>query len=551
MKLNLPLLLRVRWLSTKNTLFSSSSGSSRYLFILGAVLGFIFAPLAVYKMVTESMHLVSSEAVYFKILDIATVTLFSVQSISACIHTLQSLYLSQDTELLLAAPIPLKRFFKSKCIETIFASSWILLLLLMPLYIALGLSNHSSMIFFLGLLSFLGFGVFIVGCLSMITTICLTKLYPTRNLKEALLLLAIVTVFFLHSYSRSVSFIFPEIKNGTVESIQESINRWQTLVSAKTENLVIYPLKWISANQSYLNLVLFILLGVGISALSYLAASRIFCDFYSPSDTIERWQQKNNKLKHKIWIKSKYASILSFLQKDLHLFLRDLAQPVQLILFIAIGVITVMGFKQTDKLKISFTESGLIWESFLGSIIVLTHLLFTILFSGRFIFPALGLEDESSWLLKASPVSSLRFILLKFSSQSILSSLILIPVFFALAFSTDLPLDTILKLAILSFINIVTVGALAVSSGGILSLQRFEHMGQISSGLGSFIFMFVCLIIIPFNLILSFTVSAYLKYSSGLVEGSLLSLPFFCSYLLANVIISLLFLRSASRSWQK
>ena len=543
--LTLPILLKPRYLSVKNSLTKSRH---RLSFIILIIMGLVGIPYSTFQMIVEFRQVVNSDQTLLSVVELLLVTFFSVQFLSSAIHSLQSLYLSRDTELILASPISKLRIFISKYIENVFASSWILILLIFPICFGI-IHSRISLAGSICLILCLILAILTISALGLTTTVILSRLYPARSLKELFLLCAIALVVVLHQYGQSNAIFLPQFKDGKFEHIQSSIETWQKKISEQSKGIITYPLKQELNIPSFESRSNSIFLFISLLIISLLAAFRIFTDFYSPSDILDKWQTKQRS-RNGYWLRIANSRLISFLQKDLHLFLRDLAQPVQLILFLAIGGITLLSLKQTEQFKMFLTGDTAWWEPFITTIVILCHLLFTVLFCGRFVFPALALEDESDWLLKQSPITPVTFVKLKYFSLLSLTLIILLPTYLALAFATNISVPTIIQGMIFSTIHITTVTACAIGTGGTLPLFRFEHLGQITSGIGSFIFMLSSLLIIPILIGLSFVVAVFTNaVLSKAGYPTITDYIFLLIYSILSYLVIVWFLKQASKRW--
>ena len=540
-------LLTPKILTLKNSLFSSHrSFLQRFILFTGSLLVLGWLPTAIFLSVKDSLQTFAGDTNPTALLELIATTFASILFIAACIHALQIFFLSRENELFLLSPISKQDFFIGRYLENCFAASWIILLLFLPIFYGYASHIHASWIFILeGTVYFLL--LILTECaLAIAVVVILSLIYTARRLKELFIIIALAFIFFLHFYSKSTEFVFPKITNGAVENFEESLRTWHHDISLRTKKLFSLPLIEFEKGDSERSISLFVAL-IALWGVTFGASFRIFSDFYQFSDSLERWQQ-SKKIYARSWFRRPPTLFAGMFQKDLHLFLRDIAQPVQLILFVIIAGITMLSFRQTSLFKNVLGGDELVFNDIIFAVGIMSHLLLTVLFAGRFVFPALALEEESRWLIKSSPISSLFFVSKKFQSQVILSLTILVPLYCVLGFLSDLPTNRLITGAFLASISICGITAIAVGSGGLFARFLANNLGSGVSTLGSFVFMTVSLLVMPLCLVFSISIASFysLVFSNSLSFDGLV-----CCIVYATIVrlIGGVFLRRASLLW--
>jgi hypothetical protein len=539
-------LLKPKILTVKNSIFKNGSLAQQCLIILGTILVLAWLPTAIFFSVRDSLNTFSNGSNPVGFLELIVTTFVSILAIAACIHALQIFFVSRENELFLLAPLSKAEFFLGRYIENCFAASWILFLLFMPMLYGYASHIKADWNFYILATFYFIFLVLIESALSIATVILLAKIYPARRLKELFIIIALVFIIFLHFYSKSTEFVFPKIHNGNVEQFEETLKNWHQQISQRSKKLFSLPLLELEKNNASNSISLFCALSA-LFGLSFAASFRVFSDFYEHSGSLERWQQAK-KPKRRFWLQKPRSIFLGFFQKDIHLFLRDLAQPVQLILFIAIAGVTLLSFRQSTLLKGALGGDALIFNDIIFAVGILSHVLLTVLFAGRFIFPALALEEESRWLIQGSPLSGMQFVKAKYQSQTVLTLIVLVPLYIVIGFLSDLTIERIYTGAALSTLSILGIDAIALGSGGLLARIFHNNLANMTSTLGSFVFMTVSLLVIPLCLVFSISVASF--YSLLLTES--LSFNGIVCCVVYGALIRLVggfFLRRAARLW--
>ena len=538
-------LLKPKILSLKNSLFFGRPIWYRFILCLGTALIIVGLPTSVYFSLIESLAQFQGNFKPEGLFEITATTFAGLLFIAACIHALQIFFLASDNELFHVAPIPSRALFLGKFMENAISASWILLLIFVPIFFSIGTVAHAPFHFYGITLAYLLLLTVLLSTLSIGIVIVLSQIYPARRLREAFILLAICGVVALHLYDRSTDFIPLQHDDGSIQDAGKLLTYWHSQIAKRAEGIFSYPLR-IAFTKPLAESIQFLIAFAITSVLSYSASFRVFSDFYQPNNLLERWQQAK-KPKKISWFRRPPATLWGFLQKDLHLFLRDLAQPVQLLAFIGVAGITILSYRQSAQLKNALTGSDFELHDVLFGLGLFSHLLLTVLFAGRFIFPALAMEEECRWLIGAAPVDGKKFVAIKFLSYGILSSAILVPLYVTIGCMTDLPFHQLFIGTVIGLTTTLGVSALAVGSGGFFRL-RGDPLQSAGGTMGSFIFMTGALLVVPMLMVAALSIAVLFSIvttGAVAVNGAL-----YCGiYGLFLWILGGIFLRKASRQW--
>ena len=83
-----------------------------------------------------------------KLLGLALLTFLGILLLSNVITSLSTFFLSQDMELLMAAPVDRVKVYGARLVETVVNSSWMVVLLAVPLFLAYGFTYGAGPGFF-------------------------------------------------------------------------------------------------------------------------------------------------------------------------------------------------------------------------------------------------------------------------------------------------------------------------------------------------------------------------------------------------------------------
>ena len=147
-------LVRPRLLSFKNASFfrGNKQGSLMKLLLFGGIglafWGGIFAVsfrvLLYFKGVEELGNLLA-----FKLLSMILITLLSLLIFSSILTSLSKLFLSKDLNLVHAMPISTYRIFLARWIESTLDSSWMVVIYLLPVFLAYGIVFNAGLLYYL------------------------------------------------------------------------------------------------------------------------------------------------------------------------------------------------------------------------------------------------------------------------------------------------------------------------------------------------------------------------------------------------------------------
>jgi ABC-2 type transport system permease protein len=169
---------------------------------LGGDLLFFARVLAYFQGVPE-LGPVLAERLFAMVL----LSFFSILLFSNIITALSTYYLSADLGLLLASPISAGALHTGRFLETLWDSSWMIVLFGLPIFLAYGVVYHSGAAFYLATVAVLP-PVLVLPCAIGVTiTMVLVRVFPARSTKDVCLLLSVAAVALLYVFLR---FLQPE-----------------------------------------------------------------------------------------------------------------------------------------------------------------------------------------------------------------------------------------------------------------------------------------------------------------------------------------------------
>jgi len=139
-----------------------------------------------------------------KIFQMVWILLFAMLIFSAMVSSVSTLYLSQDNEILLAAPLAPREIYQMRFVTTTISTSWMVLIFSLPVFGAYGQVFHAGPIFW-PLVLFAVPAVALTGsALAMLLTVGIVYLFPARRTKDIVLYLSLCFGLFLYLVFRLI-----------------------------------------------------------------------------------------------------------------------------------------------------------------------------------------------------------------------------------------------------------------------------------------------------------------------------------------------------------
>ena len=212
-------LVRPRALSFKNGSFfrGNKQGGLMKLLLLGgiglafwgAIFAVSFRVLHYFKAVEELGNLLA-----FKLLSMILITLMSLLIFSSILTSLSKLFLSKDLNLVHAMPVATYRIFLARWIESTLDSSWMVVIYLLPVFLAYGIVFDAGLFYYLTVGSAILSLAVIASCLSAMIVVSAVVLIPAnriRNLFVFLGLLLFIILFIAFRLLRPERLVNPEV----------------------------------------------------------------------------------------------------------------------------------------------------------------------------------------------------------------------------------------------------------------------------------------------------------------------------------------------------
>jgi ABC-2 type transport system permease protein len=424
-----------------------------------------------------------------KLLGIAFLTFLMILVLSNVITALSTFFLSEDLELVVAAPVEAESVYGARLIETIVDSSWMVALLAIPLLIAYGVVYAADAGYYVLALATLVPFLVIPAVVGSALTLVLVNIFPARRTRD---LLALVGLFAAAGVVALLRFIRPE----RLMSPEEFRSLVDFVSVLRTPTSPWLPSEWVSDSlMSYLGGYFqwfpFLFLWSTAAMLVVVGAwlhRRHFDEGFTRAQ--EGAERKGSSVQSRI-LERVFAlatpSTRGIVAKEVRVFFRDTTQWSQLILLgvlVAVYVynITVLPLYTGEQVSfllinvVSFLNLGL--AGFVVAAI-----------AARFVFPQMSIEGRMMWLLKSSPLDVGDLFWSKYWIGTVPLLLVALP----LIVITNVVLDASWFILILTSLTMVGVTfaltALALGFGALYPNYETENVAEIPTSFGGLLFM--------------------------------------------------------------
>ncbi len=201
--------------STKNRLFPGGRISTRLvtIFLLGSALGLI-----IFWATVKSVGYFHSQnelgiILSLKIFQMGWITIFAMLIFSSMVTSVSTLYLSEDNEIILSAPIRLSELYLMRYTTTSIYTSWMMVVFSLPIFCAFGYVFKAGLLYY-PLLFLTVIVTAAIGCgIAMLLTILLVYFFPAKRTKDIVFYLSLcfgILLYFVFRLIRPEELVNPE-----------------------------------------------------------------------------------------------------------------------------------------------------------------------------------------------------------------------------------------------------------------------------------------------------------------------------------------------------
>lgn len=417
----------------------------------------------------------------FHMLDLLLLTFFTLLVASSVVSAIPTLFTSREIPYLMGQPVRHRNVFLVKFVENFLYTSWATFVLATPVLLAFSVAFRipwpETLVILLGLLPLVFLAVSVGTLLALLGAFALRKLSPRSMTLVILAVIALLAAFGLRA-------VFPSL--APLEQI-ESFTQFNRYLATLELTTPYAPSSWLvelvraglTRNLADLGFFSALLASSALAAfqLAYLLGRATY--YRSWSRSLEAREARPSRTRRTSEaIRRLFPGVAgSLVLKDLRTFSRDAAELTQT-LFLAV-LLTVYLLIVSSLPKVQPTTS--FWQTIIAYIHVGTLGYFLATFAMRFVFPAISLEGQASWMLWAAPFRQTRIFWTKLLTN--VAFFLLVTEALTLVTSHILKLDPFVRNLSLLVVLLLDVSlvSLSLSMGAIFPNFREANPSRMSS----------------------------------------------------------------------
>jgi ABC-2 type transport system permease protein len=492
-----------------------SGGSGKILLLALLGLGFWSAIFTVAFRVLRYIHSEQEIGTILaaKLLGVTLLAFASLLLLSNLVTALSSFFLARDLDLLAAAPVDWLRLYLAKLGETLLHSSWMVVLMAVPIFTAYGIVYHGGTLFPLVVTAAL-LPYFVLPCVvGTAVTLGLVNVFPARRARDLLSLVAIGAAGGLVLVLRLVrpeQLARPEGMGNLMDYL--GALRTPTGRFLPSEWAATMIMNWLRNVADPLPVVLLWTTAPAFVVLGAVLHWRLYAHGFSKSQESaerfvrgSRWSGMLHRLAGHV-----APARREFILKDIRVFFRDATQWSQLILLAVLLVVYVFNIQSLPL----FTGERV--PILLVSLVVFLNLglagFVLAAIAARFVFPAVSLEGKQMWLLRSSPLDLKALLWSKYWTGTM--PLLVLALVITFATNVLLQASTFMMAMSLGTIVLLTfaIAALALGLGALYPRFDTENAAQIPTSFGGMIFMMSAIVLLAIVIVIeAIPMMAYLR----------------------------------------
>lgn len=344
-----------------------------------------------------------------KIFQMSWIILFAMVIFSCMVSAVSSLFLSQDNEILFAAPVTPAQLFSMRYSSTTVFTAWMMILFSTPIFLAYGQVFSAGPLYWPMLLIAIFCTALAATSFGTLATVILVNIFPARRTKDIVLYLSLCFGLFLYLMFRLLrpeDLVNPDKYAHFIEYLSAlSTPAGPYVPAAWASNLL--SLYLLDQEIDWLLLGLIITTPVSLFILGEWAMNRWFFSGFTKAQEsfggYRRFKGPSKPDRHIFrWV----------FRKESKLLLRDSAEWSQLFMIAALIIVYLYNFKMLPVDRSYMAEEYLTnLISFLN--IGLTGFMVASL-AARFVYPAISSEGGAFYIIQNAPISLARFLATKY-----------------------------------------------------------------------------------------------------------------------------------------
>jgi ABC-2 type transport system permease protein len=501
-------LVRPRWLALRGRWLRAEPTERRHgtvlaglgLLFWAAIFVFFARVLAYFQGVPELGPVLAE-----RLLGMVLLSFFSILLFSNIITALSTYYLSSDLGLLLASPISPSALHTGRFLETLWDSSWMIVLFGLPVFLAYGVVHHAGASFYVAVAAVLPPFLVLPCALGVATTMVLVRVFPARNTKDVFLLLSIVAIALLYVFLR---FLQPE-RLVRPEAFSDFL---QFLAAVQAPASPYLPSSWAAealipffaprpGQQPLLQYLALLSSAAAAFVAGSIVAERVYAAGWSRSQEGRRARVTRLPAWDRLFARLPIsAPSRALVLKDVKTFLRDATQWSQLILLAALVVVYIYNFRVLPRAGAFMAQFYL--EHALAFLNLALAGFVTASVAVRFVYPSVSLEGKAFWLVESAPLRLRSVWWSKFWSG--VPPLMTLGVLLLVLGNRALGVGAVTMAVSVATLVLMTLGiaALGLCFGSLYPQFEHENAAKIPSSFGGVVYMILAILFIGANVVL-------------------------------------------------
>lgn len=488
-----------KWLMARARARHREKGRGMRIVLLGAIgilfwgfaFGALYRVLRYFAGVEEIGALLAS-----KLMGILFVSFAGILLLSTIITALSSFFLARDLDMMVAAPVDWLALYGARIVETLLHSSWMVVLMAVPILTAYGVAFHGGAGFaLLSVAAFIPFAI-IPTAIGTAVTLLLVNIFPARRTRDILSVIGVIAaggVVVLFRLTRPEKLARPEGFKSLVEFI--TVLRGPTSPFLPNEWLQRTLMGWLNDRFDPLPLYLLWSTAAGLLVLGALLHRALYAQgFTKAQESAHRSAREGVPARVLRRLLSPWGvQRRELILKELRVFFRDTTQWSQLILLavlVAVYVVNITFLPLTGDGVTFFIVNLIPFLNLALAGFVLASI------AARFLFPAVSLEGRTWWLLRASALSMREMLWAKFWVGTL--PLLVLALGIVGVTNTVLKVSPFMFAVSVGSITLLTfaLAGLAVGFGSLFPRFDSENAAQIPTSFGGLLYMMTAVTVI-------------------------------------------------------
>lgn len=488
-----------KWLMARARARHREKGRGMRIVLLGAIgilfwgfaFGALYRVLRYFAGVEEIGALLAS-----KLMGILFVSFAGILLLSTIITALSSFFLARDLDMMVAAPVDWLALYGARIVETLLHSSWMVVLMAVPILTAYGVAFHGGAGFaLLSVAAFIPFAI-IPTAIGTAVTLLLVNIFPARRTRDILSVIGVIAaggVVVLFRLIRPEKLARPEGFKSLVEFI--TVLRGPTSPFLPNEWLQRTLMGWLNDRFDPLPLYLLWSTAAGLLVLGALLHRALYAQgFTKAQESAHRSAREGVPARVLRRLLSPWGvQRRELILKELRVFFRDTTQWSQLILLavlVAVYVVNITFLPLTGDGVTFFIVNLIPFLNLALAGFVLASI------AARFLFPAVSLEGRTWWLLRASALSMREMLWAKFWVGTL--PLLVLALGIVGVTNTVLKVSPFMFAVSVGSITLLTfaLAGLAVGFGSLFPRFDSENAAQIPTSFGGLLYMMTAVTVI-------------------------------------------------------